>query len=244
MLRFFRQIRQRLLSDNQFGKYLLYAIGEILLVVIGILIAFQVDNWNELRKEQQIELSLLEELRSDLKFSKQDLEDVNRTNKEYLDAYYLIYNSIENDLAYNSALDTAFSYLDVWGQPYLSTMTYETIKTKGIDMIENDSLKKHIVEVYNLHIQSLEEDMVEWEWSFNQNTTQRMMVGNVRRGVHKNRMARPNDFEALKKDDEFRNFLSILINVREDNIEYTKWTHKAIEKLIAHIDDELLSRKN
>ena len=55
MLRFFRQIRQRLLpiaigTDNKFSKYLLYAVGEILLVVIGILVALQIDNWNEERK--------------------------------------------------------------------------------------------------------------------------------------------------------------------------------------------------
>ena len=47
MLRIFRKIRQRMLPDNKFSKYLLYAIGEILLVVIGILIALQVSNWNE-----------------------------------------------------------------------------------------------------------------------------------------------------------------------------------------------------
>ncbi|MEJ2163255.1 MAG: DUF6090 family protein, partial [Robiginitalea sp.] len=50
MIRFFRQIRQRLLIDNKFSKYLLYAVGEILLVVIGILIALQVGSWNEDRK--------------------------------------------------------------------------------------------------------------------------------------------------------------------------------------------------
>ena len=66
MLRFFRQIRQRLLTDNKFSKYLLYAVGEILLVVIGILIAIQVDNWNEDRKKE-IEISQnLKELKSEL----------------------------------------------------------------------------------------------------------------------------------------------------------------------------------
>ncbi len=50
MLRFFRQIRQRLLTDHKFSKYLLYAIGEILLVVIGILIALQIRQL-ESRKE-------------------------------------------------------------------------------------------------------------------------------------------------------------------------------------------------
>ncbi len=53
MLRFFRQIRQRLLTDNKFSKYLLYAVGEILLVVIGILIALQVDNWNTEKMERR-----------------------------------------------------------------------------------------------------------------------------------------------------------------------------------------------
>ncbi|MEJ2584618.1 MAG: DUF6090 family protein, partial [Robiginitalea sp.] len=53
MLRFFRQIRQRLLTDNKFSKYLLYAVGEILLVVIGILIAIQVDNWNAEKQERR-----------------------------------------------------------------------------------------------------------------------------------------------------------------------------------------------
>jgi len=53
MIKFFRKIRQRLLTENKFSKYLLYAIGEILLVVIGILIALQVNNQNNIRTEKQ-----------------------------------------------------------------------------------------------------------------------------------------------------------------------------------------------
>ena len=49
MIKFFRKIRQRLLTENKFSKYLIYAIGEIVLVVIGILIALQINNWNEER---------------------------------------------------------------------------------------------------------------------------------------------------------------------------------------------------
>lgn len=52
MLRFFRQIRQGLLTHNKFSKYLLYAIGEIVLVVLGILIALQINTWNEDRKDR------------------------------------------------------------------------------------------------------------------------------------------------------------------------------------------------
>ncbi len=46
MIKFFRKIRQKMLTENKFGKYLIYAIGEIILVVIGILIALQINNWN------------------------------------------------------------------------------------------------------------------------------------------------------------------------------------------------------
>jgi hypothetical protein len=52
MLKFFRKIRQQLLSENKFSKYLLYAIGEIILVVIGILIALQLNMWSDDRKAQ------------------------------------------------------------------------------------------------------------------------------------------------------------------------------------------------
>ena len=66
MIRFFRQIRQRLLTDNKFSKYLLYAVGEILLVVIGILIALQVDNWNEDREKNEAFQLALSQVYTDL----------------------------------------------------------------------------------------------------------------------------------------------------------------------------------
>ena len=66
MLRLFRQIRQRLFTENKFRKYLLYAVGEIILVVIGILIALQVNNWNKYGQERRSELNFLLRIREDL----------------------------------------------------------------------------------------------------------------------------------------------------------------------------------
>ena len=59
MLKFFRKIRQKLLSQNQVTRYLIYALGEILLVVIGILIALGVNNWNQDRISEQREEKIL-----------------------------------------------------------------------------------------------------------------------------------------------------------------------------------------
>ncbi len=78
MIKFFRQIRQSLIQKNQMGKYFKYAIGEILLVVIGILIALQINNWNENRKlrnsEQVLLLQLKQEFESNLEQLNQKIE--------------------------------------------------------------------------------------------------------------------------------------------------------------------------
>jgi len=67
MIKFFRNIRRKLISENRFSKYLLYAVGEIVLVVIGILIALQVNNWNEQRKQNMQKNLIIQSLLSDLK---------------------------------------------------------------------------------------------------------------------------------------------------------------------------------
>lgn len=66
MITFFRRLRQQLLTQNKFSRYLLYAIGEIVLVVIGILIALQINNWNEQQKLQEQEKKLLVSLHKEL----------------------------------------------------------------------------------------------------------------------------------------------------------------------------------
>jgi len=71
MIKFFRKIRQNMIRENKFSKYLLYAIGEIVLVVIGIIIALQVNNWNNERldkhKAQLLMNRLITNLQNDQK---------------------------------------------------------------------------------------------------------------------------------------------------------------------------------
>ena len=65
MIKFFRKIRQKMLTENKISKYFLYAIGEIVLVVIGILIAISINNWNENIKEKQQEKVILTTLKKE-----------------------------------------------------------------------------------------------------------------------------------------------------------------------------------
>ncbi len=74
MIKFFRKIRQRLLTENKFSKYLLYAIGEIVLVVIGILIALQINNWNEHQKVIKAEKEILKNLTQEFQSNKGELQ--------------------------------------------------------------------------------------------------------------------------------------------------------------------------
>ena len=74
MINFFRRIRKKLANDNKPLKYMRYAIGEIVLVVIGILIALQVNNWNEDYKESLAIKNVLIEIKEDLIQDKAELE--------------------------------------------------------------------------------------------------------------------------------------------------------------------------
>jgi len=86
MIKFFRKIRYNLMEKNKIGKYLKYAIGEIVLVVVGILIALGINNWNEDRKTIIKEKSYIRSIYHDIKDDIKNIENNNRTLSEH---YYL-----------------------------------------------------------------------------------------------------------------------------------------------------------
>ena len=92
MIKFFRRIRQKQISEGKTGTYFKYAIGEIILVVIGILIALSISNWNEERKIKKAEIGILQNLKTELKFNLDDLKKINRQhNSELNDGIYLLH---------------------------------------------------------------------------------------------------------------------------------------------------------
>jgi len=92
MIKFFRQVRQKLILENKTTSYIKYAIGEIVLVVIGILIALQINNWNEVRKTNLEEQRALLNIQSDFSKNKELLNDLIATTKKSIDAGMKILN--------------------------------------------------------------------------------------------------------------------------------------------------------
>ena len=88
MIKFFRKIRRRLLTENKFSKYVLYAVGEIILVIIGILIALQINNNNESKKTFNNELQLYVNILDDLNSEYNIITDHIDITKKYGDLQY------------------------------------------------------------------------------------------------------------------------------------------------------------
>ena len=150
MIKFFRQIRQQFLTENKFSKYILYAVGEILLVVIGILIALQIDNWNEDRKSKILEVKILKRLRQDLVTDTLYLNDrlkrtLNQGTKQY-EFVHETYNTQKSEEEFRKVLS-----LQNWDSDDLvmQISTYEELKSSGqINIIENEGLKIQMIDLY------------------------------------------------------------------------------------------------
>ena len=185
MIKLFRKIRQNLLTENKFSKYLLYAIGEILLVVIGILIALQINNWNELRKDELIELDVLKEISSALKVDIVDAEFNLVWHTEKLTSQNIIIDWMESDQSFTDSLSIHFETLPYGTYFSYYEGPYKTLNQLGMRIIKNDSLRHQVSKLYDRVYQnynSLNKNYGERskdledldalyfnEWSYNQN---------------------------------------------------------------------------
>ena len=156
MIQFFRKIRQNLLSEGKTGKYLKYAIGEIVLVVIGILIALQVNTWNNNRQLRLSELETLSEIEVALN---QDVS-VLSTNIKNLETKILqsreVILHIEKKLPYDKKLDGLF--MNVYyhrGYKTFNNSGFELLKERGFDIIQNNELRKRITKHYTTDLSDI-----------------------------------------------------------------------------------------
>ncbi|MCR9291034.1 MAG: DUF6090 family protein [Bacteroidetes bacterium] len=152
MIKFFRKIRQRLLSEHKFSKYLLYAIGEVVLVVIGILIALSLNNSNENKKLKTQEIKILKEIKSEFTGTLEDVSEDLAGYEKNLRSSEIIYNSILNKESYNDSLKRHFSYMLIKEEFLAKQSAFESLKSIGLEIISNDSIRKDITDAY-LYVQ-------------------------------------------------------------------------------------------
>ncbi len=143
MIKFFRNIRQKLLTENKTSKYLLYAIGEIVLVVVGILIALSINNWNELRKdkikERAVLTNLVQYLKSDsISYSRnfKTLSDINMLHKQL---YEIGINGKDNIIIESPN--------NIRRTPYYNPITKENDPSIA-SKISNDTIKASILNYF------------------------------------------------------------------------------------------------
>ncbi|MGI9531433.1 DUF6090 family protein, partial [Lutimonas sp.] len=141
MINFFRKIRQGLLSEGKTGKYLKYAFGEIILVVIGILIALSINNWNENRKERVQEGIILQQLLSDFTSNLEQLDQKISFRNDFMKSSLGLFEMIDNpQLRNKDSIDILIG----------RTMPYATYDPIVVDLagsgelglIQNTSLKQ------------------------------------------------------------------------------------------------------
>jgi hypothetical protein len=153
MLTFFRKIRRSLIEWGYIRKYLLYAIGEIILVVIGILIALQINNWNEGNKDRQVEKQILENIVTDLKEDTVHLtQRIRLSQREYAALKNYIqksYDIQQSSFEYRSLLHPIEFNVE---NLVLQDKTYRDITNNGkLDLIQAVSLKNEISKYYRLY---------------------------------------------------------------------------------------------
>ena len=154
MLKFFRKIRQSLLAENKISKYLIYAIGEIVLVVIGILIALSINNRNEEKKSIKVEKQLLENLVTSLKKDSTEIARILPFQINSVKQHNKIIKSKATDIT-NSYSEEEISEIlyELWLGGYSFFPKYgaynSIISSKGIDIIKSESIKSKLFDLYD-----------------------------------------------------------------------------------------------
>jgi hypothetical protein len=249
-------------DDNKPMKYLRYAIGEILLVVIGILIALSINNWNENRKDQRRVKSHLKEIQSELEF---DLKEINRIIKEQETSYeasLYLQNFLNNRII---KIDTQKLKLTLLQTGLLTIFNSSNgafnnlINSGDIQLIKDDTLKRALVNFHN------EED---WEKSYldgpmihtyekyleyvhqvskpgmiqNYYLKEFLPVFEMSTIFEKSFISPESflvDWNKIKNDQKFHNIIDqVLTNRVIQNMTYHKWKNQ-IEELILQIENSI-----
>lgn len=151
MIPFFRKIRKKLSNEQQFLKYSRYAFGEIVLVVIGILIALSINNWNEEQKEEVLEIQFLKSIKKDLISDSLYLNTrIGQSEKLINNHYQFVHNAHkeQKDLEEFTELLALLSWNSENFAPNKSAF-FEILNSSQLNIFKNGQLKDDFISLYN-----------------------------------------------------------------------------------------------
>ena len=178
MIKFFRKIRYDLMEKNKTGKYLKYAVGEIVLVMIGILLALQVNNWNEERKDRRLEKEYIARLKGEM------LKNLEGSTNQILYSSFQVANvdkllsALSGDTVYSNPEPLAVAIEHVgWLNPvqYVNDVWNELINNGNIRLLKNDSLRDNLTSYHSKVLVVLNNNE---EWHSN-NLGYRRLAGDI-----------------------------------------------------------------
>ena len=193
------------------SKYLLYAIGEVLLVMIGILLALQVNNWNEARKGRQVEINTLIELRDGIVDNTRQLKTRTENSVRDVQAIKYLIQHLQEKRPYIDSLEELLYYPYRGNAPFVSSAGMRLLDSRGVDIISNTNLRREIVRYFEYNIEVLQRMAqseetrldafrIEYQKKIGQRTDE-MFLGHTGRYYPK---TYPYDYESLLEDLEFQ----------------------------------------
>lgn len=211
MIYFFKIKRWQSIKDHKSLKYSKYVLGEIFIVIIGILIALQINNWNTQRKLIVKEIKALQNVKlslgKDFAYRQQTIDINNRTRNSM---EYII-DHMEKDLPYEDSLKYHFSLITMdWGLEY-DFSSYESLKSVGFSLISNDSLRSNIISYYS-YAESWGSEGPKRYSNVLERASETIFIKHFEEMWNTQNGMIPLDYELLKKDNEFRYFLKTLRN--------------------------------
>ncbi len=249
-----KELRKKLIPrSGRFSRYLLYALGEIVLVVAGILIALQINTWNEDRQLQRQEISMYQEIRTDLLDSQSEMQRTIRSHQQYLGYGKKLVATLQQKIPLNDSLVQYYTRnitdLDI----VVKSGGFENLKAAGLNLLENDSLRKAITSFYQFTIPRLLSEDVTWNiyeiglvdhykyLALNESETRTETFTYTDELVMNQWMIR--DYEDLLKDMEFMRRAQQILLIRSRKIEKLHETREEMNALVTQIDSELDRKK-
>ena len=222
------------------GRYLRYAIGEIFLVVIGILIALQINNWNENRKERILEKQILTDIKKSLTA---DLKNQLGPNKEQLEKDLSNINTLiktyQNNWQHQDSLKSKYRSL-MYSKAFKWEVTaYKNLENEGLDIISDQELKEKILRLYNMSYPEMETFIGNFSKNLMEFYRPDMRLNFSFQYEGENNYYTPLDYEALLNNPVFMNtLLSARINF-QNIFNHTNYTILQVNAVIKSIEKEL-----